>query len=95
LQEGGALAKMLPVFSIFAGGPLGSGQQWFSWVHRDDLVELILEVNRLCSECINLHHHSANPDRSSNKYFRFFYASISALSTETDLLFRITVSSHH
>lgn len=35
-KEGGALAKMLPIFNIFAGGPLGNGQQWCSWVHRFD-----------------------------------------------------------
>ena len=33
-KEGGALAKMLPIFNIFAGGPLGTGQQWCSWIHR-------------------------------------------------------------
>ncbi len=38
LQEGGALSRMIPVFQIFAGGPLGSGRQWCSWIHRDDLV---------------------------------------------------------
>jgi uncharacterized protein (TIGR01777 family) len=38
--EGGALAKMLPPFKAFLGGPLGSGKQWMSWIHRDDLVEL-------------------------------------------------------
>mmetsp|Transcript_1727 Transcript_1727/g.5018 ORF Transcript_1727/g.5018 Transcript_1727/m.5018 type:complete len:383 (-) Transcript_1727:630-1778(-) len=43
-REGGALAKMLPVFNVFAGGPLGSGRQWFSWIHRDDLVSLIIEA---------------------------------------------------
>ncbi|GFR53108.1 hypothetical protein Agub_g15817 [Astrephomene gubernaculifera] len=42
--EGGALGKMLPVFQIFAGGPLGSGKQWMSWIHRDDLVDLILQA---------------------------------------------------
>ena len=33
-RGGGALASMAPVFQIFAGGPLGDGRQWFSWIHR-------------------------------------------------------------
>lgn len=37
---GGALAKMLPPFKLGLGGPLGSGRQWVSWVHRDDLCAL-------------------------------------------------------
>ena len=41
-KNGGALSKMLPVFKLFAGGPLGNGRQWFSWIHRDDLVGLII-----------------------------------------------------
>jgi len=44
LGMGGALAKMLPPFKLFAGGPIGSGRQWFSWVHRDDLVALIVKA---------------------------------------------------
>lgn len=42
LGMGGALGKMLTPFKLFAGGPLGSGRQWFSWIHREDLVSLIL-----------------------------------------------------
>jgi uncharacterized protein (TIGR01777 family) len=42
LGMGGALGKMLPAFKLFAGGPLGTGKQWFSWVHREDVVDLIL-----------------------------------------------------
>lgn len=37
-KEGGAMAKMLPIFNIFAGGPLGNGQQWCSWIHRFDVA---------------------------------------------------------
>lgn len=42
LGDGGALAKMIGPFKMFAGGPLGSGRQWFSWIHCDDLVNLII-----------------------------------------------------
>jgi hypothetical protein len=35
---GGALAQMLPAFRMFAGGPLGGGRQWFSWIHMSDLL---------------------------------------------------------
>lgn len=44
LGEGGALGKMLTPFRLFAGGPLGTGEQWFSWIHLDDLVNLIQET---------------------------------------------------
>ncbi|MBI4971085.1 MAG: TIGR01777 family protein [Candidatus Omnitrophica bacterium] len=40
-EGGGALAKMIPSFKLFIGGPLGSGMQWFPWVHRDDVSRAI------------------------------------------------------
>ncbi|XP_058730108.1 epimerase family protein SDR39U1 homolog, chloroplastic [Vicia villosa] len=43
-KDGGALAKMIPLFMMFAGGPIGSGNQWFSWIHLDDIVNLIYEA---------------------------------------------------
>ncbi len=40
-SDGGALGRMLPVFRAGFGGPIGSGQQWMSWIHRHDLCRLI------------------------------------------------------
>src|SRR5437016_7767334 len=39
-RDGGALSQMLILFRLGAGGPLGSGRQWFRWVHRADVVGL-------------------------------------------------------
>jgi hypothetical protein len=40
--EEGALKKMLPAFRLFAGGPLGNGNQWVPWIHLDDLIQIYL-----------------------------------------------------
>ena len=39
--DGGLLVQMVGPFKNFAGGPIGSGKQWFSWIHRDDVVGII------------------------------------------------------
>jgi hypothetical protein len=41
-SEGGALQRMISPFKFFAGGPLGSGDQWFPWIHEEDEVRAIL-----------------------------------------------------
>ncbi len=41
-EKGGALGQMIPLFKKYLGGPLGSGKQWFSWIHIEDLVQAYL-----------------------------------------------------
>lgn len=45
-ENGGALAKMLTPFKLGLGSPLGSGKQYMSWIHIDDLVEEFLFAAR-------------------------------------------------
>src|SRR5215472_17272295 len=40
-RAGGALSQMLPPFKAGVGGPVGSGRQYFPWIHLHDLVSLI------------------------------------------------------
>ncbi len=41
---GGALKQMLPPFLMGAGGPIGDGRQWISWIALDDLLDVILHA---------------------------------------------------
>jgi len=40
-DRGGALSQMLPAFKLCLGGSLGNGQQWMSWIHIQDMVNII------------------------------------------------------
>ncbi len=66
-KKGGALSKMLPAFKLGLGGPMGSGRQWMSWVHIDDLIGIILHVfdNKDVKGAIN----ATAPNPVSNKVF--------------------------
>lgn len=43
-ERGGALARMIPAFKMFVGGPVGDGRQYLPWVHVDDVVGLLLHA---------------------------------------------------
>ena len=43
-RDGGALEKMVPSFKWCVGSPLGSGKQWFSWIHEEDLAGIYLHL---------------------------------------------------
>ena len=64
-KEGGALKQMLPPFRLGIGGPMASGRQWMSWIHADDLVELILFCLRSDAVSGPVNATSPNPVRNS------------------------------
>jgi uncharacterized protein (TIGR01777 family) len=43
-REGGMLRSLLPSYRLGMGGRIGDGRQWLSWIHRDDVVELIVRA---------------------------------------------------
>jgi uncharacterized protein (TIGR01777 family) len=43
-RKSGMLEKMLPLFRLGLGGRIGSGQQWVSWIHIEDLVALYIRA---------------------------------------------------
>ncbi len=45
-EKGGALGQMIPLFKKYVGGPIGSGKQWFSWIHIQDLAEAVVFLTK-------------------------------------------------
>ena len=50
-QGGGAIEKMLPPFRLGLGGRLGNGKQWMSWIHLQDLTEIIIHLLQTPHAC--------------------------------------------
>jgi len=63
--SGGALERMLPPFRMGLGGHLGNGQQWMSWISRDDAIGVIRSAIALDSLNGPVNASSPNPVRNS------------------------------
>jgi uncharacterized protein (TIGR01777 family) len=66
-RGGGALARLLPSFKLFVGGPLGSGRQGFPWVHLADVVGIYLWA--LQDEAATGPLNATGPEAITNKQF--------------------------
>lgn len=66
-KEGGALAKMLPLFKAGIAGPLASGGQWMPWIHIDDAVGLLLHAAK--SDAVRGPLNLCAPEPATNRVF--------------------------
>lgn len=64
---GGMMSKLVPLFKWGLGGTLGTGKQWFSWIHVDDLVSVYREaiMNPTLAGPVN----ACSPEPVTNKMF--------------------------
>lgn len=62
-----ALGKMLPVFKLGAGGPVGSGKQYMSWIHVEDLASIFVEA--LNDSSYQGIYNGTSPNPATNKDF--------------------------
>jgi uncharacterized protein (TIGR01777 family) len=65
-KGGGALARMLTPFKLGAGGRLGTGKQWMSWIHIDDVAGMLLHAARNNEVHGAMNAGSPNPVRNSD-----------------------------
>ena len=74
LGRDGFLRKLRPVFRLGLGGRLGSGRQWMSWIHVDDLARLFVE----CVENPSIHGaiNAVAPNPVTNREFTSIYARV-------------------
>lgn len=66
-HDGGALNKILPPFKLGLGGKLGSGSQWMSWIHINDLVNML--VHAIENPSIDGIYNAVSPNAVRNKEF--------------------------
>jgi uncharacterized protein (TIGR01777 family) len=63
--DGGALARLVPVFKAGTGGRVGTGKQWYSWIHIEDAVGIYLMALDRIDGAIN----ATSPNPVQNEQF--------------------------
>ena len=66
-KEGGAMKKMLPPFQMGLGGNLGTGKQWMSWIHVQDLIQMY--IHTIETESIEGVYNAVSPNPVPNAEF--------------------------
>jgi uncharacterized protein (TIGR01777 family) len=66
-RQGGALEKLLPLFSLGLGGIIGKGTQWMSWIHLQDLINIVQFV--LSQNSMRGPYNAVAPKPVTNKVF--------------------------
>ena len=64
-QAGGALRQMLLPFRFGLGGRIGDGQQWFAWIHVEDLAAAVVHILDPAKAIVELSHQRAGQGSSS------------------------------
>jgi uncharacterized protein (TIGR01777 family) len=73
-RNGGALRKMLPAFQLGIGGPIAGGQQWVSWIHKADLVAML--INGIENKKINGIYNAVSPEPVRQSEFTKIFAQV-------------------
>jgi uncharacterized protein len=66
-KNGGALKRMILPYRLFAGGHLGSGQQWIPWIHIEDLIKAVIFI--IETESLNGPINLTSPNPVTNRIF--------------------------
>lgn len=66
-NDGGSFQKMLLPFKLGLGGPIGSGKQWFPWIHIDDMAGIFMHA--LTNDNVNGILNGVSPEICTNQEF--------------------------
>lgn len=75
LGDGGLLSVLTPIYKLGIGGPLGDGEQWFPWIHINDLCDFYLKAIQQPDSCPPIMH-AVSPQSVRQKRFSRILAEV-------------------